>query len=370
MRVLMVNRSDAYTVFGGDTLQMIKTAEALGRVGVSVDMVLASELDKCKWRYDRVHLFNIQTAEESLRVVREVKSRGLPLVLSTIYWDPLPGWFRDACERSTPWHKLARLVGRRPAYGIYQSWQRFRYPIARVWQQQRELLQSADWLLPNSLAELRQLIADFRLPSETECRASVVVNGVDRALYQEKPIASAEWRQAIGSQGFVLEVGRISPEKNTLGLIQALWDVDIPLVFAGKPSPYSPEYTQACVEIGHRRGQVYFLDFVPNSELPGLYALAGVHALPSWRETPGLVSLEAAAAGCRVVSTEVGSAREYFGEKAWYCNPASKESVKVAVQNALRAPGTDELRELVLRRYTWDAAAQATLDAYMKVSEA
>jgi glycosyltransferase involved in cell wall biosynthesis len=363
----MVNRSDAYTVLGGDTLQMIKTAETLERLGVSVDTALADDLAACDWRYDIVHVFNIQTAEESLWAAKEAKRRQIPVVLSPIYWDPLPGWFRDAYGGSPIWGALSNGVGRRAAYWIYETWQRRNYPKARIWQQQRELLRMADWLLPNSRAELGQLMADFRLPRGMTCRASIVVNGIDRALYHERPLPSDKWREVVGD-GFVLEVGRISPEKNTLALIEALWDTDVQLVFVGKPSPYSPEYAQTCVDRARERGKVHFLGFVPYAELPGLYALAAVHALPSWRETPGLVSLEAAAAGCRIVSTNIGSAHEYFGDAVCYCDPSNVNSIREAVSQALAAPTTPDLRERVLGQYTWDHAAESTLRAYSEVA--
>ena len=89
--------------------------------------------------------------------------------------------------------------------------------------------------------------------------------------------------------------------------------------------------------------------------------------LPSWRETPGLVSLEAAAAGCRIVSTAIGSAREYFGDLAWYCDPCNPGSIRQAVLQALAAPATAALRQRVLERFTWEVAAQNTLEAYSKV---
>jgi glycosyltransferase involved in cell wall biosynthesis len=362
----MVNRSDAYTVLGGDTLQMLKTAEALERLGISVDTALADDLAACDWRYDIVHILNIQTAEESLHSALEAKRRQIPVVLSPIYWDPLPGWFRGACESSPIWGALSNGVGRLAAYRIYKTWQRHNYPRARIWQQQRELLRMADWLLPNSCAELGQLMADFRLPQGMTGRASIVVNGIDRALYYEWPLPSDKWREVIGD-GFVLKVGRISPEKNTLALIEALWDTDVQLVFVGKPSPYSLEYAQTCVDRARERGKVHFLGFVPHAELPGLYALAAVHALPSWRETPGLVSLEAAAAGCRIVSTNIGSAHEYFGDDIFYCDPSDIQSIREAVSRALAQPKPPDLRERVLGQYTWDHAAESTLRAYSEV---
>ena len=55
MRVLMINRSDAYTEMGGDVVQMDKTREALLRQGISVNVCLADRLDAANWNVDIVH---------------------------------------------------------------------------------------------------------------------------------------------------------------------------------------------------------------------------------------------------------------------------------------------------------------------------
>jgi glycosyltransferase involved in cell wall biosynthesis len=57
-------------------------------------------------------------------------------------------------------------------------------------------------------------------------------------------------------------------------------------------------------------------------------------------------------------------AREYFGDHAWYCDPGDVQSIRRAVLAALRASPSATLRSLILARYTWDAAAAATLEAY------
>jgi glycosyltransferase involved in cell wall biosynthesis len=90
-----------------------------------------------------------------------------------------------------------------------------------------------------------------------------------------------------------------------------------------------------------------------------------VHALVSWYDTPGLVSLEAAMAGCRIVTTDRGSAREYFGSTVDYCDPADPESIRRAVVAAWERPKpARDLQRLVYRNYCWERAARATLRGY------
>ena len=94
-----------------------------------------------------------------------------------------------------------------------------------------------------------------------------------------------------------------------------------------------------------------------------------VHVLPSWFETTGLSSLEAAAMGCNIVITNRGDAKEYFGESAFYCDPGSPESIRQAVEEASLHEGNEALRKKILESYTWQQAALQTLTAYKHVMQ-
>jgi glycosyltransferase involved in cell wall biosynthesis len=74
--------------------------------------------------------------------------------------------------------------------------------------------------------------------------------------------------------------------------------------------------------------------------------------------------LEAAASGCALVAGDCPDVREYFAELARYCDGADVRSIADAVVAAWESPPRPELAELVRSRYTWDAAARATLEAY------
>ncbi|MBC5810090.1 MAG: glycosyltransferase, partial [Candidatus Eremiobacteraeota bacterium] len=102
------------------------------------------------------------------------------------------------------------------------------------------------------------------------------------------------------------------------------------------------------------------------SELFTLMSRAAVHAHPSWLESPGLSSLEAAACGMQIVTGDRGSECEYFRSYAHYADPADPDSIRAALGAALaagRRPLGDAL-EKRLRSFTWRQHAEATLDAY------
>jgi tetratricopeptide (TPR) repeat protein len=100
--------------------------------------------------------------------------------------------------------------------------------------------------------------------------------------------------------------------------------------------------------------------------LASAYAAARVHALPSWYELPGLVSLEAAYNGCNVVVTDNGTARDYLGNDAFYCNPGDEQSICQAVMEAYASDVPSTLRERVMS-HTWDGVGAATLRVYEAV---
>ena len=89
--------------------------------------------------------------------------------------------------------------------------------------------------------------------------------------------------------------------------------------------------------------------------------------LPSYRETPGLASMEAAAVGCAVIVTEEGSAREYFGDLAGYADPRSSASIARAVLDAVQAPHQPALRHH-MQAYDWLAVGEELLAAYRSLA--
>jgi glycosyltransferase involved in cell wall biosynthesis len=102
-------------------------------------------------------------------------------------------------------------------------------------------------------------------------------------------------------------------------------------------------------------------------ELLKFYEKAKVHILPSWFETCGLSSLEAAAMGCNIVVTDKGYTRDYFGDEAFYCDPGDPDSILRAVKKAAQSPLQKKLQAKVFTDYTWTQAAIKTIEAYKKV---
>jgi glycosyltransferase involved in cell wall biosynthesis len=208
----------------------------------------------------------------------------------------------------------------------------------------------ADLLLPNSKLEAHQIKIDLGVTTPMH----VVPNAIDVRMFTPPTLNTR--------RAGVLCVGRVEPHKNQLGLIDALRGSGVPLTIAGFRHPDHADYVQKCRQ--HADDSVDFMFDANRDNLVALYRSAAVHVLPSWFETTGLSSLEAAATGCAVVTTNRGFAREYFEDLALYCDPGSPRSIRQAVERALAEGPHAGLRERVVGRYTWDEAARQTVEGY------
>jgi len=358
LRVLYRGRLDALDTIGGDTIQMIHLARHLRRLGV--DVAISTEATPDLTGFDIVHLFNVTSAVWARGQLRAAQRRGRRVVISPIYWD----------EREMMWRVFTRLLAEGDFVGLMlgvREWMRrrrvesgsARNPIApaRYASLQRETLLRCDRILPNSRIECWLIQNRFGIdPRKTR----VVYNGVEHTYLEgtQSPLRTIP-------PNAVLMVARFDQRKNQLGLIRALRGTGLRPVFVGGPvmhSRLSEHYYQRCRREGGR--EAIFLGWVKHEALGYLYQNCWVHTLPSAYETPGLSSLEAAMWGANIVSTNRGSAVEYFGDQAWYCDPFDVSSIRAAVTEAYRAPRSAVLAERIRTQFSWASAARTTLEVY------
>lgn len=335
MRIIMGNRSSSSTSLAGDVVQQHRTAEALRQMGMDVVIALGDLSDVSG---DIVHLFNIMPVEDTYQLFCQAKAKGVPVVLSPIYWDP----YEFLHAESNPNSKF-----------FEDWWDRTR--AMRI-----KLLQEVELLLPNGRGEIDKLICEF---GGEIAAHKVIPNAADKSFAFADP---GKFRRHYSTDAFILCVGRICRRKNQLGLIRALNRQSFNLIFIGPIDDY--EYYRSCRR-ETTRCRLRFIDTLNQAELASAYAAADLHVLPSWYETPGLATLEAAMTGCKVVTTIRGTAKEYLGDYAWYCDPSQPESIRNAILAALQHPVNPRLREHVRQNYTWEKAANQTLLAYNCVLE-
>lgn len=365
MRVLFRNSRPGWmSQWGGDSTQLLETKRALEDLGVSVEV--DDQLDKNLDGFDIVHVFNIQTADMGVVFVEQAKRYSIPVVVSPIYWD-----FNEVAKHVSKTFPSSqrlslRILGEIDWRLLYIARQVGLYNRRRSTTKKAErMLKMADMLLPNSYAELEIIVRTFRNPW-LRAKSMIVPNGVRAPKQITTTRADISDPLEELPTPYVLEVASIGPLKGQLSVIKALRDhQEIPLVFVGRG--LDSAYGKECQRLAAKRGNVYFLGEVKHESLGSIYSHAKVHVLPSFRESPGLVTLEAAAHGVNCVVSIYGPVTEYFGQNVWYCDPLNEESIKAAVLEAWRSPLAETLKQRILRNFTWKHAGEATLTAYKQV---
>ena len=160
-----------------------------------------------------------------------------------------------------------------------------------------------------------------------------------------RPVTDAEKAAVRDKYGlpprYLLFVGDPAPRKNLPAALEAWQAVraggdDIGFVIAGSQDG-QPSNRQT-VKPSNRQGLTpVALGYVPDEEMPALYAGAAALLYPSFDEGYGLPIAEARACGCPVV-TSAPTARE-IAPDAFLCG-AGADSVAAALRAALARPGT------------------------------
>jgi len=352
MRVAFITRSTLYTAPGGDTVQAIQTARQLAEFGVSIDILLSNEVISYD-QYDLLHFFNLIRPAD---ILYHSKKSAKPFLVSTILCNygeydknhrkGIGTLFSYLPADSIEYLKtMARcLLGRDHLATIAYTWKGQRKSII-------EILQRATMILPNSESEYARVRQNY----PCNVKYMVVPNGANPELFQYN-------EKAVKNDRIVLCVARIEGIKNQLNLIRALNNTRFRLILIGSHAQNQTAYYERCRN--EAAFNVSFIDHIPQDALVKYYQQAKVHVLPSWFETTGLSSIEAAVMGCNLVITDKGDTREYFGDDAVYCDPAEPKSILVAVEKASSDTFNENLRKKILKNYTWKQAALQTLKAY------
>jgi glycosyltransferase involved in cell wall biosynthesis len=202
-------------------------------------------------------------------------------------------------------------------------------------------------------------------------RLSVVPVGVDTALFRPLPhVARVPGRLMTTASADV-------PLKGLIPLLEALAKVrterDAELVIVGQPRDGSP--VAATIERLGLEGAVTVAGVVDTLRMIELYASAEVAVVPSLYEGFSLPAVEAMACGLPLVTTTGGALPEVVGadgDCALLVPPNDPGALAGAIVRALddaalRARLGAAGRARVLRRFTWRATAEATVDVYRSV---
>lgn len=404
MKVLFISRATLFTVKGGDTVQMQNTALQLRLLGIEVDIMGCNNTAINYQAYDLIHFFNITRPAD---IIYHIDKSKLPFVTSPIYMEYIDvhryryrhhpfQWQKDKRKRkngeqqaqiSQLWQDCTQTLQNNFLSNVGKNTLEYLKCIAR-WIKNGErittpkylrlghrnsveyILKRTACLLPNSNSELQRLKKDFK----SAVAFAIIPNGVDTGLFHLDNNIEAQ-------PNTVLCVARFEPIKNQLNIIKALRGSSYNLTLVGDIAPNHHDYYKQCLASAgiHANastgasgnlspsGKIRFLPYKDHKTLARLYHRHKVHILASWFETTGLSSLEAAACGCNIVITAKGDTVEYFKNNGYYCAPDDLDSIKRAVDRAMRAPVNNQFSQDIAAQYSWQQAAIRTRQAYLSI---
>ncbi len=351
--ILFRTRQNVFSQPGGDTIKMNRCVEGLRNLGYNI--VVDTEGKEDITKYDLVQLFNFALKDHTESIAKECVHKNVPYVVDTMYED----WPKFFNKMITSYHCLNAYVNEgqnRDKWLNFEEQIRNSIPCDK-WDNSFTA-NHASAIYVSGKNEESNILKDY--PNAKRVRT--VYCGSEVSDFRD---GGELFRNKYGIDNFILCVGRLETRKNQLMLLKALEDSDLTLVFASSGFTYQPEYEKACRSF-KRKGQTIFLERLTPEELTSAYQAAKVHALPSWYELPGLVSLEAAKLGANVVASKYGTIEDYLKEYAFYCRPDDAESICAAVTAAYYAPRRTQLVDLA-DSYSWDNTCKAISDLYEEV---
>ncbi|HCN04366.1 MAG TPA: hypothetical protein DIS79_02005 [Bacteroidetes bacterium] len=329
LRVTFVPPVPYFLGFGGMEIQIESTLSSLSSLGVDVRRI---DL----WQHDEpsgiLHVFG--SAFQHGEIVPRIRARNIPLVVASMIMQ------RDTWIPQYVFPRISRLL-KSTTYGI-----------------RRTILESSTRIIALCDHEANQIQTIFRIPSS---KIVVIPNGVHERYFdttvQPDPMFA----------GKVLCVGTIDENKNQLRIAEACRRIGKEVVFIGYPSSRLTDvaYVEAFREYTRAHDHVTWIGGVDSQStlLNTAYHSADVLVLASHIEMQGMVALEATAAGCPVVLSNLKTLRSYYGDHATYCDPQKVESIAEAIQTAIgsRRPSAQAVPSHILR---WEDVARKLIDVY------
>lgn len=203
-----------------------------------------------------------------------------------------------------------------------------------------------------------------RYPEKILRKSSAIPNGIT-------PIGSSQStsflkKHSIKPGGYILAVGRLTPEKGFDTLIKAVNllpdDSDYQLVIAGS-ADHNPTYLDylKSLDVKHR---VIFTGYTFGEDLAQIYTHATLYVLSSHNEGFPMVLLEAMSHDLPIVATDIPATHIIPLPEQNYCSDTDPEDMAKAIRRVL---ATSDFPAYDLSPYDWDNIADETLEVYRRL---
>jgi glycosyltransferase involved in cell wall biosynthesis len=231
----------------------------------------------------------------------------------------------------------------------------------------------ATHIITVSQATRRDLSAAYAIP---EGKITVIYEAASPRFRPQSEDVIAKVRARYGlPDRYLLFVGTIEPRKNLTRLLSAFKTVHHEgltegLVVVGRRGWLYDDFF-AALEESPAKEAVILPGYVPDPDLPAVYAGAQALVLPSLYEGFGLPVLEAMACGTPVACSGVSSLPEVAGDAALLFDPRDTDAIAAALHRIL---SRDDLREALADRgtaragcFSWSRAATETQSVYDRI---
>lgn len=235
-----------------------------------------------------------------------------------------------------------------------------------------DTLQRAAQIIAVSEATREGLVDAFKVSRN---KVTVVPHAADPRFGREQdPAATGRIAKKYGiDRDYLLTVGTLEPRKNLKTLFLAFSalrkSTKEQLVVVGGKGWLFEETRRMIGKLG-LTDRVILTGFVPDAEMPALFAGAKAFVFPSHYEGFGIPLLEAMTAGTPVVTSNTSSMPEVAGTAALYFDPDDDKGMRLAIERVLE---DRKLRQRLVAagheqaaRFTWERTAHKTLGAYHK----
>jgi alpha-1,3-rhamnosyl/mannosyltransferase len=189
--------------------------------------------------------------------------------------------------------------------------------------------------------------------------------------YEKHGPGMAEPGQA-SPKDYFLFVGTVEPRKNILGLLTAIEALrarrpDAPRLLLVGGEGWGSSVFAETLNGAVASGAVLRPGYVPDEQMESLYRGALGLVYPSLYEGFGMPIIEAMAAGCPVITSNVSATAEVANDAAFLVDPTDYEQIEEAMERLIDDAGLrDDLRAKGLTRaldFTWEQTAKKLKEA-------